>query len=318
MQKVDKQVNGRVLKLENKVDNISQDIATVKYLLETLNKSNAEPDFVSSKPQPAENPWSDPTRVVILKEKVSGKGPNLTNFEKDVIEKKVNVTSAHQNKHGDTVIVCPSATDAQAVQQRMKSDYPEHEVKIPATKRLVVAIVGFKSNHTTDTLYKMIMDNSCFSYLGLDIEKFKTMFEIIDVKPCKNDSSTFQVIGKVSDSVRNILSKHGDKLLIGLYSCKVYERYSVKRCSRCQKFGHWWRESQNEYACAKCGKGHETKLCPTANDTTVKSCVNCIRSSKGDPSSHTADSTLCPCYVDERETVKRELAAKNKTLNWQG
>ena len=94
--------------------------------------------------------------MVILKEKVSGKGPNLTNFENDIIEKK-NVTSAHQSKHGDTVIVCPSPTDAQAVQQRMKSDYPEHEVKIPATRRLVVAVVGFKSNHTTDTLYKMIM-----------------------------------------------------------------------------------------------------------------------------------------------------------------
>ena len=315
MQKVEKQVNTRVENLENKVDNISGDIAAVKLLLETFKKSNAETPSVSCKSLSDETPWSDPTRVVVLKEKLTGKGPDLINLEKDVIDKKLNVTSAHHNKNGDTVIVCPSPNDAQAVQQRIKNDHPRHEVKIPATRRVIVAVVGLKSNHDTDTLYKMVMDNSCFSHLGSDIEKFKTMFEIIDIKPCKNDSSTFQIIGKVTDNVRNILSKYDDRLLMGMYSCKVYERYSVKRCSKCQKFGHWWRECQNEYACAKCGKGHETKLCPSANDTTVKSCVNCIRGSKGDSSSHTADSTLCPCYIDQREKVKQELATKKKNLN---
>ena len=50
MQKVDKQVNGRVENLENKVDTISHDIAAVKSLLETLNlKSNTETDSVSTK-----------------------------------------------------------------------------------------------------------------------------------------------------------------------------------------------------------------------------------------------------------------------------
>ena len=129
--------------------------------------------------------------------------------------------------------------------------------------------------------------------------------------------TTYQAVVKVTDSVRELIRKGGDKLLIGLYSCRIYDQVSPKRCNKCQHFGHWVKECKENPACAICGSsGHETDNCSHKDETSFSvTCVNCTRSNKPG-NGHRADSSYCPCFIEKREALKLELNSKKKALNY--
>ena len=63
--------------------------------------------------------------------------------------------------------------------------------------------------------------------------------KVHSVKSLKNNALCFQVFCDVSRVLREGLRHFKDKVTLGLKSCKVYDRYNVKRCFNCQKFGHY-------------------------------------------------------------------------------
>lgn len=108
--------------------------------------------------------------------------------------------------------------------------------------------------------------------------------------------------------------KHGDRIILGMNSCKIYDRFHVKRCSICQLFGHYHKECSNKTtpSCAICANDHETRLCKISFDETDKhSCINCKRGNSGTRANHMASSITCPQYVDAQNKVKRLIARLN-------
>ncbi|XP_066955373.1 uncharacterized protein [Macrobrachium rosenbergii] len=64
---------------------------------------------------------------------------------------------------------------------------------------------------------------------------------------------------KCSPKIRRNVAARGDKLYIldkfgDEKFCKVYDRYHVIRCTKCQKFGHKLGQCRGELVCPKCGK----------------------------------------------------------------
>ena len=192
-------------------------------------------------------------------------------------------------------------------------------MKDPLVKYSWLNVVGFKSNHSIGTVYDLLIKNNyVFEFLkGKEPTVAKDFLEVKAVKPCNNNPQLFRTLIKVSSAIRQVIKRGKDTLRIGLYSCRVYDQSSqVRRCNKCQLFGHWFSEcsSQNGIACAKCASTeHETNQCLNPQE---KKCINCIRSGTFDANfPHTADSTPCPCFIKYRESLLSNANSAGSNYN---
>ena len=58
-------------------------------------------------------------------------------------------------------------------------------------------------------------------------------FNIMFVK--KDFHEKYTVVARVSCAIRNVIKANRNRLFIGLTSCKVYDRFYIKRCNNCQE-----------------------------------------------------------------------------------
>ena len=110
------------------------------------------------------------------------------------------------------------------------------------------------------------------------------------------DASDVEATFRVSRELRQVLVRHNDRLIIGVISCRVYNRVFIKRCAICQRFGHFFAqcEFKDEPKCGFCGGDHESNNCL---DKSCKNCINCVRNNCED-TNHEAFSKQCPVYLD--------------------
>ena len=133
--------------------------------------------------------------------------------------------------------------------------------------------------------------------------------QYLDTKPLRNNSDLFQATFKVSKQLRLLLKRNSDRLIVGIISCKVYDRVFVKRCALCQDYGQYFAQCpcKEEPNCALCAGCHETKNCPNP-DSEERKCVNCVRN-KLDGTNHAASSKSCPIFQEELEKCTHSNAA---------
>ena len=135
------------------------------------------------------------------------------------------------------------------------------------------------------------------------------------MKPLKNNPEKFQAFASASQVLREGISKLKDKLVMGVNSCKVYDRTQTKRCNICQKFGHFMGHcpTPSNPNCGKCGDEHESNKC-TATD---RSCINCKRNNL-EHRSHSAFYHKCPSLLKFQELLEQSKRTDDLNLNrWQ-
>ena len=96
------------------------------------------------------------------------------------------------------------------------------------------------------------------------IKKFSAANKIEDhitihvIKPLRNKPTVFQIFASVSPVLREGLRVFKNKVVVGLVSCKVYDRKQSRRCNNCQHFGHFAKDcpTPEETACGKCSGDH--------------------------------------------------------------
>ena len=109
---------------------------------------------------------------------------------------------------------------------------------------------------------------------------------------------------KMSPEVRNAIARSGNRVFLGLTSCRAFDRFWATQCRHCQKFGHTKDRcpaKNNPPSCCYCSGPHASPVCP---DKSVLKCVNC--SSLGSPPErckHSASSLECPVMISERNRV---------------
>ena len=109
---------------------------------------------------------------------------------------------------------------------------------------------------------------------------------------------------KMSPEIRNIISGTGNRVFLGLTSCRIFDRFWATQCRHCQKFGHTKDRCPTKSAppvCCFCSGPHTSTDCP---DKSILKCINC--SSGGGPADscqHSASSLDCPIMISERSKV---------------
>ncbi|GBO23143.1 hypothetical protein AVEN_19060-1 [Araneus ventricosus] len=98
------------------------------------------------------------------------------------------------------------------------------------------------------------------------------------------------------------------KLSLGWTRHSVKEHLNIKRCFKCQSYGHLQRECKRKnYYCAFCGFEHHTNSC----NSRFPCCANCweenAKRRAGFRVDHPADATCCQVYQKEVLKYKRTV-----------
>ena len=296
----------KVNDLENKIDLLSAQVTSITDILSPDSQSGLlnRPGAVSTvqSGNATNNVWQNTSKVLIMKNNIES--PNLEQLEKRIVGEQIQVSNSKRNTNGDVVITCPTSVAANKVKELAAELLPDHTVKDPYVKYSWVNVVGFEINHSPDTVYDLLVKNNFIfeSLKGKTPSEARDFLEVKAVKPCAKNPNVFRALLKVSTALREVIKRGNDKLRIGLYSCRVYDQApQVKRCNKCQRFGHWVASCSvnNGVACAKCGsENHESRNCPNPDN---KKCINCIRAGVVNiHPPHTADSPSCPCFNNYR------------------
>ena len=136
-----------------------------------------------------------------------------------------------------------------------------------------------------------------------------------DAGPNTRGKKFYQIVARVSDDIRHILKKSNDRIYMDLTALKVVDRFFVKRCNKCQHFGHYEKDCENEVYCAYCGQTHRSEECEEVQEGDYKNydCINCSRA--GEVSlGHSSIWHKCPCFIEQQNKVKKSIPyySKNK------
>ena len=66
------------------------------------------------------------------------------------------------------------------------------------------------------------------------------------------------VVARVSEDIRECIKAVNDRIFIGFSACKVFDRFYVKSCAACHRFGHYHAECESAPCCGYCGAADHT------------------------------------------------------------
>ena len=177
------------------------------------------------------------------------------------------------------------------------------------SKKPSITIVGLSQQYTKEGVITQIVSQNQFVKHFSVANSIEEHLEIHDIKATKAKPNVFQAFASVSEVLRKGLKNYKDKVTIGLVSCKIYDRFNVKRCNNCQELGHFYKECPTpEVAfCAKCSLGHSTNTC----ESMTRKCKNCVKEGN-ENHGHAAYDPKCPTVL---KIVEKKRKSQEKHLN---
>ena len=323
--------NNRVQILDNRVTNLADDVGEIKRMLQTvmdagrgvqcspLDQQNM--DMAHSNAQNVEiNAWHDKDRVKSLLVVAKDAQVTNSNLEKAVVDNGLQVQKQYIDKNGDTILIFPSQKARDGLKQKLaESGVDQNLLKEPKKRHPTISVVGipkeFDMENKKDICDTILKQNPTINE-GLKAES--SLFDIISVKPLRSNPHVKQAIIRVSDNIRVAIRNNHNRLYFGLLSCQVYDQLYIKRCNKCQGFGHYARTCSNQMCCGLCGTiGHETQGCPHKDKPDLSAfyrCVNCSKSNatSGTDNKHPAYYQNCPSYQVQQEKLKASLPYYSK------
>ena len=230
--------------------------------------------------------------------------------EKTIRDNNISVSKSYQNKEGDTIVVCDDKDNRDKLKNLVSTSNEEITLNAPKEKRSSITIVGLRQEYSKEELLQMLVLQNGFIKGFSSANDIKDHIEINSIRPLRNNSERFQAFVNVTKVFREGLNHFGNKVSIGLGTCKIYDRYYIKRCNNCQHFGHYMKEcpTQNAHVCGNCTSNHYTNDC-TSSET---KCINCVRNGM-EKTDHKANSYSCPSFTKNQEIMKKKLGLN--TLN---
>ena len=142
-------------------------------------------------------------------------------------------------------------------------------------------------------------------------------FSVVFTKEHKNkrdDSPTYQVVARISKDIREALKANSDKVFIGFSSHRVFDRFYVKLCAKCHRFGHYHANCDGTPCCGYCSsENHTSENCPVhgEKDQSQYRCVNCQDAGKN-CEGHSSHWNRCPTYIEHQQKVKKNIPYYSK------
>ena len=118
------------------------------------------------------------------------------------------------------------------------------------------------------------------------------------------------VVIRIGNDIRDVLKANNDKIFLGFNAHRVMDRFYVKSCGKCHKFGHYHADCPSTSSC--CGfclaEDHTSEQCEIAKDKDYASfkCAKCKEAGKP-YEGHSSHFSKCPTFLDVQERTKNNI-----------
>ena len=129
-----------------------------------------------------------------------------------------------------------------------------------------------------------------------------------------DNKQTNQIVIRVSEDIREIIKANNDKLFIGFTAHRVFDRFYMRSCAKCHRFGHYHADCTAKPCCGYCGgEGHVSDQCDIRDkkDETKYKCVNCHDAGK-QCEGHSSHWHNCPTYLEQQKKIKMSVPYYSK------
>ena len=224
------------------------------------------------------------------------------------VQSSVNVLKTYENRVQDTVLICRNESSKQKLMPHVSNIFSQHKVTTPPSRVPSITIKDIETKVTNAELLAAVQrQNSENGQVEVTERNFNILF-IKEVKGFDGRPDTYQAVVRVSDEIRDSLKSAGDRVFINLQSCRVSNRFFVRRCNKCQGFKHFHKECKsNVSVCGKCGGQHDTKDCTS---DTIK-CINCEKAGYS-ALNHETHWWKCPAFKKEQEKLEKTIPYYSK------
>ena len=314
--------SARVDTLEKKMNNIDKQLEEIMKVLKDKTKDKqVEQVRAKNKEMKVDSIWDNKERLanvrapepkaVLVINKSDDTNKNIENheiIEKAVMDNDISLSKSYENETGDLVLVCESQEARDKLKTAVEIAKQDITMSSPKTKFIPINIVGLTKSRKEDEIIPLIVNQNDYIKSFAAVNKIDDHIRVNAVKPLRNKPDVYQVFASVSPILREGISHHNNKVIIGLKSCKVYDKSLTRRCNNCQNLGHFVKDCPNseEPCCGHCSGNHRSDNC--GNKEQMK-CINCVRN-KEIKTDHSAFDYKCPAFK------KYEQELSKGSLNW--
>ena len=308
----------RFEKLVDLVKNLTTEVQTVKSNVNSF-KTNSETSSWVDVPCDSTNrahinPWQNQTKVSKMKTSLvlKNKPGSSTDKESELAKVKelavcngIAGSTVGFDLSGNTFIDCPSQAESERLQPILANDFQGKHVSTVKGKLPCISITGIQDEVTKSNLVSLVCkQNPKISMLVNNGEDFNVLF----VKSSKGNNSEYVAVARVSPKIRDAIRTERNRIFLGITSCRIYDRFHVKRCNNCQEYGHFKDSCQKDPCCAYCSGPHSSDQCSIkSDDKSLLKCVNCKKENPDLCSGHTAFDPKCPTYRAAQKRMESSM-----------
>lgn len=234
-------------------------------------------------------PTNHPVILIAPKEKMdSTEALTILKLAINRIEDKINIIDVNLSSRGKVFLKATEA-DLKKIKNIVNRKLDETFTSTILTWKNPYLILLGVPVHTDAT---DICKNQCESQ-NLSVDNLKFKFTI----PSRRNPAKKSIIIEASPTCHRLMMNQRF-WLDGLNKYSVDNFLPIKRCTKCQRFGHNAGKCLDEPRCGKCAGRHETKACSSISIR----CPNCInKHNKND--AHECNSFQCDVYQQVREHI---------------
>ena len=296
--------------IDKRVNDLSQSMDNMKELLlkvvdmqntKTPEKLPSPADIIPEKP-------SYRSVLIMSSKNPENKTEDCKQVDKIIQENSIHADKRYVNKKGEIVVVCPTTADRENLVSKVTQELPELKTHQPPDRLPTISVANLTEKYSEKSLQDLILQSH---------PEIKTLteqgekFSVLKVKPQIKNSEKHQATIRVSNNIRKVIErKLGDRLYIGSFSCKVFDQFHIKRCNKCQGFGHYKSDCQSgKTVCGYCSNNHLSESCPEKEQSNfLPCCTNCTRGKFSDQKhTHTAFDRICPSYIAEQQLLRKTI-----------
>lgn len=222
----------------------------------------------------------------------------------DIESLSINVKKVKFIRNGGVAISVMDKTSLKTLRQAV-NELPEFNAKKPTMANPYVKVLDVPNEITDENIVDAII--SATEEVSINDHKTAYIKKIYETKDKRNDSRS--IVLQLHPKQWNILIETG-YLKISWYRMKIVNSIPIKRCYRCQAFGHIAKNCESKNAtCSHCADCHDNKHCTKTRETPT--CTNCIHHNSEFkttyPTNHSAYSQQCNVYKSFRSKIEKSI-----------
>ena len=302
--------NNEASSLKEQIAALTKTVASLANEFQTFKAENKREEREENVERRAAKPWTDEGRVKKMKASLciqsNGAAVDMNKVKEIATTHRIQVSKATVKENGDVYVDLPSEENREKLTPLLNDEtFAVHNVVELKSKLPTISILDVKQFASKDDFVEKVMNQN--PEIKALVEAGST-FSVVYSKdpPDTGDKKFYQVVVRVSEEVRKVIKQNNNKIYVELMSYRVVDRFYVKRCNKCQKFGHYEKDCQNEECCGHCTGGHHTVNCEIARDDHENhECVNCKENGKDHK--HSATWYKCPMYIEMQKKLKKAI-----------